>query len=40
MDAIRCYLEGLRKDGQRIPLDEEHETPPIHESVKAVSEPS
>ena len=39
-DAIRCYLESLRKDGEPIPLSEEHETEPIRESVTVVLEPS
>jgi antitoxin HicB len=37
-DAIRCYLESLRKDGERIPLSEEYESEPIRESVTVVLE--
>ena len=32
-DAICCYLESLRQDGERIPLSEEYETEPIRESI-------
>jgi antitoxin HicB len=39
-DAIRCYLESLRKDGETIPLSEEYETLPIRESVTVSLEPS
>ena len=39
-DAIRCYLESLRKDGEPFPLSEEYETEPIRESVTVVLEPS
>lgn len=39
-DAIRCYLESLRKDGELFPLSEEYETEPIRESVTVVLEPS
>jgi predicted RNase H-like HicB family nuclease len=32
-DAIRGYLESLRKHGDPIPLSEEYQTEPIRESV-------
>jgi antitoxin HicB len=32
-DAIKGYLESLRKDGEPIPLSEEYETQPIREAV-------
>jgi predicted RNase H-like HicB family nuclease len=37
-DAIRCYLESLRKDGDPIPLSEEYEFEPIREAVTVVLE--
>jgi antitoxin HicB len=36
VDAIRCYLESLRKDGEPLPLSEEYDTEPIRESVTVV----
>ncbi len=33
-DAILCHIEGLRKDGEEIPLDPFLEDPPIIEQVK------
>jgi antitoxin HicB len=39
-DAIRCYLESLRKEGDPIPLSEEYESEPIRESVTVVLQPS
>jgi predicted RNase H-like HicB family nuclease len=32
-DAIKGYLESLRKHGDPIPLSEEYQTQPIRESV-------
>jgi antitoxin HicB len=32
-DAIRCYLESLRKDGLPLPLGEVHDAEAIRESV-------
>jgi antitoxin HicB len=35
-DAIRCYLESLRKDGLPLPPGEVHDTEPIREPVTVV----
>ncbi len=32
-DAIRCYLESLRKDGLPIPPSEDHQVEPIRDKV-------
>jgi antitoxin HicB len=37
-DAIRCYLESLRKDGLPLPLGEVHDTEPIREAVAVTLE--
>jgi predicted RNase H-like HicB family nuclease len=37
-DAIRCYLESLRKDGLPLPLGEIHDHEPIREAVTVVLE--
>jgi antitoxin HicB len=37
-DAIRCYLESLRKDGLPLPLGEIHDREPIREAVTVVLE--
>jgi predicted RNase H-like HicB family nuclease len=37
-DAIRCYLESLRKDGLPFPLGEVYEHEPIREAVTVVLE--
>jgi antitoxin HicB len=33
-DCLRCYLEGLRKDGLPLPESEEYEAEPIRSGVK------
>ena len=38
-DAIRCYLESLRKDRDPIPLSEEYETEPVRKSITVLLEP-
>jgi antitoxin HicB len=38
-DAVRCYLDSLRKDGVPIPLSEQYDSEPIRESVTVVLEP-
>ena len=35
-DAIRCYLESLRKDGLPLPHGEIHDAEPIREAVTVV----
>ena len=32
-DAVRCYLESLRKDGLPLPPGEVHDTEPIREAI-------
>jgi predicted RNase H-like HicB family nuclease len=32
-DALRCHLEGLRKDGEAIPLEQSPAGQPIREEV-------
>ncbi len=33
-DCLRCYLEGLRKDGLPLPESEEYRAEPIRSGVK------
>ena len=37
-DAIRAYLESLRKDGLPIPLDKKLSLEPVKEEIKVVLE--
>jgi predicted RNase H-like HicB family nuclease len=38
-DAIRAYLESLRKDGQPIPADKKITADPVKEEIKIALEP-
>ena len=39
-DAIRAYLESLRKDGQPIPPDKKITADPVKEEIKIALEPA
>jgi predicted RNase H-like HicB family nuclease len=39
-DAIRAYLESLRKDGQPIPPDKKITADPLKEEIKIALEPA
>ena len=39
-DAIRAYLESLRKDGQPIPADKKITADPVKEEIKIALEPA
>jgi antitoxin HicB len=39
-DAIRAYLESLRKDGQPIPPNKKITADPVKEEIKIALEPA